>query len=161
MRLAEALEREHRDIDGGIEAFTARLGDGSNDVEPLMRAMAGLRRHIYLEEECLFPPLREAGMVMPILVMLREHGALWDSMDELDALLAPKAHTDASVLLEKCRDLLSTLDAHNLKEEPIIYPQADVVPSGEANAKMKDFLASGSMPGGWVCAKASRMPRRA
>jgi iron-sulfur cluster repair protein YtfE (RIC family) len=155
MNLADALEREHRDIDGGIEAFTDRLADGVNDDEPLRRAMAGLRRHIYLEEEFLFPPLREAGMVMPIFVMLREHGNLWDSMDQLDALLTPEAGTDASVLLEKCRELLAKLDMHNSKEEPIIYPQADVVPSGEANAKMKDFLASGSMPQGWVCAKAS------
>lgn len=155
MRLADALEREHRDIDGGIEAYAARLADGSNDIEPLTRAMAALRRHIYLEEEFLFAPLREAGMVMPIFVMLKEHGDLWDSMDQLDALLAPETGTDASVLLEKCRDLLAKLDAHNSKEEPIIYSQADVVPSGEANATMTAFLESGSVPSGWVCAKAS------
>jgi len=155
MNLSEALEREHRDIDGGIEQYTAQLGQGTNDVAPLVRAMTGLRRHIYLEEEFLFPPLREAGMVMPILVMLREHGELWDSMDELDALLDPGSGTDAAVLLQRCRDLLALLDRHNSKEEPIIYPQADVVPSGEANAKMKAFLDSGSTPPGWVCAKAS------
>jgi len=155
MRLAEALEREHRDIDGGIEEFTGQLAQGTNDVAPLKRAMAGLRRHIYLEEEFLFPPLREAGMVMPILVMLREHGELWDSMDELDTVLASESQADASALLEKCRDLLATLDRHNSKEEPIIYTQADTVPSAEANAKMQDFLASGSTPPGWVCAKAS------
>jgi hypothetical protein len=155
MHLADALEREHREIDGGIDAYAHALAEGSTDVEPLTRAMAGLRRHIYLEEEFLFPPLREAGMVMPIFVMLKEHGDLWNSMDQLEALLAPKAGTDASVLLERCRELLATLDAHNSKEEPIIYTQADVVPSSDANAKMRAFLESGTMPAGWVCTKAS------
>jgi regulator of cell morphogenesis and NO signaling len=68
--LGSALEREHREIDGGIEKFAAGLEAGGMDTEPLLQAMAGLRRHIYLEEEFLFPPLRANGMMMPIFVML-------------------------------------------------------------------------------------------
>lgn len=63
--LSAALEHEHRDIDGGIEEHAAQLRTGSADPAPIVRAMAGLRRHIYLEEEFIFPPLREAGMMMP------------------------------------------------------------------------------------------------
>lgn len=54
--LAAALEREHHEIDAGIAAFTAAPGDW----QPLARAIRALRRHIYLEEEFLFPLLREA-----------------------------------------------------------------------------------------------------
>ena len=84
--LGGALEREHRQIDGGIEAYLAGL-DGTADPEPLRAALDGLRRHIYLEEEFLFPPLRSAGLMGPIFVMLREHGQLWTSMDSVDQLL--------------------------------------------------------------------------
>ena len=44
--LAAALEREHREIDEGIAAFTTSPGDP----QPLAHAIRALRRHIYLEE---------------------------------------------------------------------------------------------------------------
>lgn len=150
--LATALEREHREIDGGIEAYTAGLAEGKNDTAPLLRAMDGLRRHIYLEEEFLFPPLRAGGLMVQLFVMVREHGDLWKTMEALDASLAADEASDA--LLELCTTLLAQLDKHNTKEEPIIYPQADAVLSEEASAQLKAFLDSGRMPEGWVCQKA-------
>lgn len=149
--LGGALEREHREIDGGIESFTASLEAGGNDTDPLVRAMAGLRRHIYLEEEFLFPPLREAGMMMPIMVMLREHGELWNTMDGVETLLAED--TEPEAMLKSCRELLAQLDKHNSKEEPIIYTQADTVLTATASAELSAFLEAGRMPTGWVCAK--------
>ena len=148
--LAQALEREHREIDGGIEEYAASGDDA--DPAPLMRAMAGLRRHIYLEEEFIFPPLKDAGMTMPVFVMLREHGELWNAMDALDAMLAADTASDA--LQNACRELLAKLDSHNSKEEPIIYPQADAVLSPEAGEQLHAFLESGRMPEGWRCANA-------
>ena len=150
--LASALETEHREIDGGIEAFTAGLAAGKNDPAPLVRAIAGLRRHIYLEEEFLFPPLRDAGMAIQLFVMLRQHGELWTSMDALEGLLAGTAQPDA--LTAACTELLALLDRHNTKEEPIIYPQADKVLTESASTELSAFLASGRMPEGWVCEKA-------
>jgi regulator of cell morphogenesis and NO signaling len=150
--VAGALEREHREIDGGIETFVTLLAEGKDQIEPLLRAMAGLRRHIYLEEEFLFPPLRDAGMTMPIFVMLREHGELWDSMDALGALLGG---ADASeTVTNSCRELLAQLDRHNTKEEPIIYAQADGILSAEASDELRAFLETGRTPEGWVCARA-------
>lgn len=148
--LGAALEREHREIDGGIEAFVAGLPHGETD--PLLRAMDGLRRHIYLEEEFLFPPLREAGMAVPLFVMLRQHGELWDAMNAIDTLLDAEGDTDA--VRVACAALLSLLDQHNSKEEPIIYPKADTVLTADASAELGAFLDSGRMPEGWVCAKA-------
>jgi regulator of cell morphogenesis and NO signaling len=151
--LGAALEREHRDIDGGIEAFIAHSADGARDPAPLVRAMAGLRRHIYLEEEFLFPPLKAAGMMMPIFVMLREHGGLWNAMDALEARLND-ATTDES-LVSACRELFALLDAHNSKEEPIIYTQADRILSAKASDELREFLADGHTPDGWTCAQAA------
>jgi hemerythrin-like domain-containing protein len=150
--LGAALEREHREIDGGIEAFIESLPGGLDQTEPLLRAMSGLRRHIYLEEEFLFPPLREAGMMVPLFVMLRQHGELWQTMDALSSQLG--AGSDAEAVSASCRGLLTLLDQHNSKEEPIIYPQADTILTADASAELSAFLASGTMPEGWTCTKA-------
>lgn len=146
---AVALEREHREIDGGIEEYLAGATADGHPTSSLSRAMAGLRRHIYLEEEFLFPPLREAGMMMPIFVMLREHGELWSMLDELERMLA--TGTDIDAISNACHELLAKLDTHNAKEEPILYSQADATLSAEASGALSEFLASGRMPDGWVC----------
>ncbi len=141
--LATALEREHREIDEGVEAFLADAGDK----EALTRAVYALRRHIYLEEEFLFPPLREAGLVGPVLVMLREHAQMWRTLDALERELG--ADDDAAG--ETCRDLTLQLQNHNLKEEKILYPQADQILAAPATERLRTFIASGRLPDDWVC----------
>ena len=117
--LAAALEREHHEIDAGIAAFTAAPWDR----QPLARAIGALRRHIYLEEEFLFPLLREAepGLAAPVFVMLREHAQIWGTLDALERDL--DAGTGAGLALGK-RVAVQLLH-HNLKEEKILYPRAD------------------------------------
>ncbi len=154
--LAALLEREHREIDKGIEAFLAGETGEQNPTERLTQALGALRRHIFLEEEFLFPPLRDAGLVAPVFVMLREHGEIWDTLDALDAQLA--AHADAVATADTCSVLLAQLERHNSKEEPVIYPQADAVLAAPASAGLRAFLAAGRMPDGWVCAQASTVP---
>ncbi|MCK0112654.1 hemerythrin domain-containing protein [Ornithinimicrobium sp. F0845] len=154
--LTEALEREHHEIDAGLESFAEGLSAGVVRDDELARAGSALRRHIYLEEEFLFPPLRAAGMLPPVLVMLREHGEIWRVLDALEqeaaTLTAPVSGSGAAA--DRCRELLGALAAHNAKEEPIIYPQGDVVLADEAKQELHDFILEGEMPAGWVCAQA-------
>lgn len=150
--LAEALEREHREIDEGIEAFAVGMAAAQSRPEPLRQAIYALRRHIYLEERFLFPALREVGLVAPVFVMLREHGQIWNTLDAL-ALDVSAGAADASTL-NTCRELAVQLQHHNLKEERILYPQADQVLSASAQAELKAFLDSGELPDGWVCERA-------
>ena len=163
--VADALTREHREIDAGIEAFVASMGAGAGGpagtvsewAAPLLVAMTALRRHIYLEEEFVFPPIRDGGLVMAIMVMLREHGELWRAMDELSELLEsgaddPSRHQE---LVQRCSAMLDLLEAHNSKEEPIIYTRADADLPAESRAELQEFLRRGSMPDGWVCERAS------
>ncbi|MEZ0366479.1 hemerythrin domain-containing protein [Mycobacterium sp. pUA109] len=149
--VSAVLEREHRDIDSAIEVFLAKLDAGTVQPEPLTAALAALRRHIYIEEVFLFPPVREAGLVMPVFVMLREHGELWQTMDALTALLA--AGSDIG-LRDTCRRLLAQLDQHNAKEEPIIYPQAATALPSHTSAELLRFVDTGHTPDGWVCQRA-------
>lgn len=58
--LADVLEAEHHEIDAGIHAFLGGADDGR---DRLAAVFEELRRHIYLEEVYLFPPLTEAGLV--------------------------------------------------------------------------------------------------
>ncbi len=143
--LQVALEREHHEIDHDIEQFINQ----PTDPAPLRRSIEALRRHIYLEEDFLFPPLREAGLVMPILVMIREHGDIWKAMDGAEKLLADGADTDA--LLEVCAELVKLQEVHNAKEEPIIYTQTDTKLSFEASTRLQAYLESSTLPEGWIC----------
>lgn len=147
-----ALEREHREIDQEIEIFIAALASGSVDAGPLRRAATALRRHIYLEEEFLFPALRDAGLVAPIFVMLREHGQLWRTLDaiELELALTP----DVATLQILGKELVVQLQHHNPKEEQILYPQADMVLGQQGAERLREFLESGALPEGWVCERA-------
>jgi len=150
--LSAALEREHREIDAGVEAFRAGLARGETTAEPLLAAMAALRRHIYLEEQFVFPPLRAAGMVPPIFVMLREHGELWTTMDTLEGQLAEDPTGDAATAT--CQMLTVQLQTHNEKEEPIIYPQVDSTLEPYAREQLSAYLESATLPEGWVAERA-------
>lgn len=146
--LGAALEREHREIDENLERFTSGLERGEWDPAPLHAASAALRRHIYLEEEMFFPPLRRTGLVAPVAVMLREHGDIWQALDEVEARAAQR--TDPEAVRRAYDDLAYLLDAHNAKEEQILYPQ-DHTLSDEQTAELRAFMETGTLPEGWIC----------
>lgn len=154
--LAAALEREHHEIDAGIAAFTASPGDP----QPLTRAIRALRRHIYLEEEFLFPLLCQAepGLAALVFVMMREHAQIWATLDSLEGDLDAAA---AGTRLVLCRQLTVRLLHHNLKEERVLYPRADDVLPPAAADRLRAFLGSGELPEGWVCTKARPVTRNA
>ncbi|MEO6886559.1 MAG: hemerythrin domain-containing protein [Jatrophihabitantaceae bacterium] len=148
--LAALLEREHHEIDAGIEAFASAPGAGSTEL--LTRSMDALRRHIYLEERFLFPRLAEAGLIAPVFVMVREHGQMWRLMDELQ----PRLSDGGDAVLTGCGELVAQLQAHNPKEEQILYPQADTALREDAATQLRTFIQAGHLPDGWVCEGASR-----
>jgi len=154
MNLSEALTREHQEIDAGIATFIAGLEGGAVDPEPVRRTIDALRRHIYLEEQFVFPPIRQAGVLMPVLVMLREHGALWQLMDDLVELLDDGDRSGIDALATTSHGLLTQLEQHNSKEEPLIYPHVDSDLTEEATAALNEFLANGATPDSWVCESA-------
>ncbi|OBK11762.1 hemerythrin domain-containing protein [Mycobacterium asiaticum] len=144
---------EHREIDIVIETFIEKLDCGSLQHELLTEALEALRRHIYLEEVFLFPPLRGAGIMMPIFLMMREHGQLWRTMDTLTDLLADG--NDTVRLRNTCTQLLDQLLRHNTKEEAVIYPIADASLPPQTTAELSRFIETGRTPAGWVCQQAN------
>jgi len=150
--IIEALINEHHDIDTEIEEFLRVLEQGGIESAPLTRAFDELKRHIYLEEEFLFPPIRKAGLLMPIMVMIREHGELWGLMAHIESLLDGG---DQDALRRACQQLLGELNQHNSKEEPIIYPHTALDLTDEETAALADRIAQGTLPSGWVCEAAT------
>lgn len=164
LSIGELLTREHHEIDAGIEAFVAGTENGGGPANatgnwtlPLLGAMTALRRHIYLEERFLFPPIRAAGLILPIMVMLREHGELWRAMDQLGAALEESMDDPGqrNELVTRCRAMLELLKAHNSKEEPIVYTRAAVDLPEPARAELAHFLRTDRTPPGWVCERAA------
>ncbi len=152
--LATALGGDHHHIDAAIERFAAAPSSAEGRAS-LRTAIEDLRRHIYLEEEYLFPALQgagEPGLAAPLSVMLREHAQIWAALGALEREL--ETGPDLSAAAHRCHLLLVALQHHNLKEERILYPEADRTLSPELAERLNAFLADGRAPDGWVCAKA-------
>lgn len=149
--LSAALELEHRQIDDGLAAFLTKLDRGRVDTDGLNTALEALRRHIYLEERILFPPIRHGAMAMPVAVMMCEHGEIWRAMD---ALVELAAAGDTSRIEVAGQRLLDELATHNDKEEQVIYPAADAGLDPDRAAELADFLGTGLMPDSWECLEA-------
>ncbi|MDN5877800.1 MAG: hemerythrin domain-containing protein, partial [Brevibacterium sp.] len=82
--VGEVLERDHHRIDGFFADFEESLSTGTINTEALAEGSGGLRHHIWVEEEYHFPAMRTGGLFGPVMVMLREHGELWDLLDRME-----------------------------------------------------------------------------
>ncbi|MBS0456095.1 MAG: hemerythrin domain-containing protein [Proteobacteria bacterium] len=143
------LEIQHRDIDAGV----AGLLDGSRGANALLAALRLLRTHIHIEEQVLFPPLKAAGLTMPVFVMKREHAQMWALLAQLDAACGADAPADDLKAL--ARTLFQLLQMHNNKEEQIVYAAADRLVDADGSTLTLKALQDARMPEGWTCALAA------
>lgn len=85
----------------------------------------GLFRHIYVEEEILFPAFDGANGSTgggPTEVMRDEHVMIKECVD---GLLAAATAMDQDELDRHHANLLGVLVEHNMKEESVLYPETD------------------------------------
>lgn len=158
--LAAAMAREHDAIDAVFDEFAVPPpGVPAADWVPTLTAgLRALRRHIYLEEEIVFPLLQHGALQMPIMVMLTEHGEMWRRMADLERLLARDdvdAEPTRSQVAADCDALIELLVSHNRKEEPVIYPHLDADLDAPARELVEQYLAAGTLPGGWTPGRAA------
>lgn len=157
--LSGGLLRQHREIAATVEYFTETLDGGNRHPELLRATIDALRRHIYLEEVFVFPPIRKAGIMTPVFLMMREHGQLWQTMETLTRLLADG--TGGPRLGDVSDQLLDQLHNHNFKEEPVIFLHADFDLPAPTRAQLTRFVDTGRVPEGWVCQRAGTKHARA
>lgn len=147
--VAAVLEDEHRWIDERFAKFQRGLEAGRAEAGPFEEAAAKLHRHIYLEEEMLFPHVETRGLAGPTTVMTMEHGEICQRLDAVRDLLASGA--EASQVLEVFGALRGLLEEHNAKEEQIFYPASDQLLTAEELAAVLAQVEDAEAPEGWRC----------
>jgi hemerythrin-like domain-containing protein len=121
----EYLAADHRRIDMLIDDLCAMIEDGELErAESCVGDLdAGLRRHIRIEEEILFPIFESTvRLTGPTLVMRVEHRKIESWLDELKDALAEGNRPHASTAMA---ELVQVLEEHNRKEEAVVYPRID------------------------------------
>ncbi len=90
-------------------------------------------RHLDKEERVLFPRLDHAlgNGYGPTVVMRAEHRQMRDMLRHMEIAIARR---DCAAFLEQADMLRVLMRQHSLKEEGILYPQADFVLAGQADA---------------------------
>ena len=127
------FEQDHRDCDARW-ADVEELLD-TRDIEAARPAWqkfdAGIRRHIAMEEEVLFPALELASSMGdggPTSVMRMEHKQMLGLLHQIDAEIeAGKAEQAMDV----GDTLLMLIQQHNIREEGKLYPIAEKLLSGD------------------------------
>ncbi|HLA76195.1 MAG TPA: hemerythrin domain-containing protein [Vicinamibacteria bacterium] len=101
--------------------------------------LTGLRRHIRLEEELVFPLFEAKTGVTggPTAVMRAEHLEIERALGMMQDGLSQK---DANGFREGLQFLRSVLPDHNAKEEHVLYPTTDRVLSAEERSAFVERL---------------------
>lgn len=154
--VGQHLEDDHHRIDDAFEAFAQSLDGPVVDRTSFDTAAQALRHHIYVEEELHFPALKSGGLLAPVLVMLREHGMIWDL---LDAITRALDDADPETVRATWPQLATVLAQHNSKEEQILYPAGDQHLAPNEADQVLSTLRAGTTPPGWVCEMATSRTR--
>lgn len=98
--------------------------------------------------------MKAGGLMGPVFVMLREHGELWDRIDEIAAKLGAGASADE--IAPVWTALEGGLEAHNDNEEMILYPADDDLLTDDLGEELLETLANPDIPEGWTCEMSGR-----
>jgi len=127
--LTAFFEQDHRDCDARW-ADVEELLD-TRDVDAARPAWqkfnAGMRRHIAMEEEVLFPAFESAAKMAgggPTAVMRMEHQQMRGLLDQIESVMESG---DTEQALDIGDTLLMLIQQHNIKEEGMLYPMAENV----------------------------------
>ena len=144
--ISTMLEAEHRWIDERFEQFSRDLAMGLVKADPFQEAASVLHRHIYLEEELLFPEVEALGLEGPTAVMVQEHGDICRFLNGITELIGEGA--GYAQVQDSFKVLRKLLEEHNVKEESVLYPSADrLLNSAELVRRLKEA----NPPNGWAC----------
>jgi regulator of cell morphogenesis and NO signaling len=140
------LGQDHRRLEQVWERFLKGLE--SDDLESIRAEFAvfeaGLRRHIRVEEDALFPAFEQAtGMSGggPTAVMRSEHREIKAILDTLAAQVRAGDCNSVRQTLVVAQPA-ALLERHDAKEENILYPMSDQSITGESRAAVMAAIRS-------------------
>lgn len=125
--VTEYLQTDHRRLDRIYDRFQDAVKEGgwAEASGEIREFSLGLKRHIRIEEEVLFPVFEEkTGMhdSGPTAVMRMEHTEIKSLLDKITAGADAKNEKEAK---DAAYHLTNILADHNMKEEHILYPESD------------------------------------
>ena len=136
------FEQDHRDCDARW-ADVEELLD-TQDVDAASPAWEkfdkGMRRHIAMEEEVLFPAFESAARMGgggPTAVMRMEHKQMLGLLEQIGAAMESG---NTELAMDTGDTLLMLIQQHNIKEEGMLYPMAENVLAGHW-PKLAELLA--------------------
>ncbi len=147
MSIRELLERDHDQEHGKLVEASISMSRGEFEENSFMEFVSNIRRHIYIEEEIIFPDLvyLYSDMKGPISGLEMEHASLWMLIDRILEETASGTIRKSAKYLEEIERILAV---HNALESANIYP------------KIKDEripeLERISIPEGWICRRLRR-----
>ena len=125
--LAAFFEQDHRDCDARWvdveELLYAR--DVETERPAWQKFDTGMRRHIAMEEEVIFPAFEAATRMdsgAPTAVMRMEHKQMFGLLDQIETAMESD---DAEQAMDLGDTLLMLVQQHNIKEEGMFYPMAE------------------------------------
>lgn len=91
---------------------------------------AGMKRHLRIEEEILFPEFdaRSGGSTGPTDLARRDHGVIREAIADMQAAISAR---DARAFFAARKKFLSVLPAHHAQEEQLLYPLIDATMTDE------------------------------
>lgn len=146
--LIQFFQHAHHRVEGYLMDFSEQLRHGRREAEFIARAVEDLHQHMFIEEELLFPMVKE-GSAAAVANLEEEHGRICDLMEELHILLHREA--DQSAIQTCSTRLMGILAAHNAVEDLGIYPDLLIL-LGPARAEA--LLAEAEraeVPRDWAC----------
>ncbi len=139
--LVDFFIQDHRDCDARWVDVEELLD--SEDIDTAREAWEkyekGMRRHMGMEEDVLFPAFEaKSGMGGggPTAVMKMEHQQMRGLLDEIGAAMDSG---DAEKALDLGDTLLMLTQQHNVKEEGMLYPMAENLLADEWAALVKQL----------------------
>lgn len=147
--LLQFFQHAHHRVEGWLMDFQDGLSQGELRAEFFARAAEGLRQHVFVEEELIFP-LVEERLAAPVADLEEEHGWISDLADQIHTMLRQGAeHAGMGRLLAR---LMSLLAAHTATEDLGIYPDLLALLGSDRAWALLAEAEKGEAPPGWMCA---------
>lgn len=143
MKIEDLFPADHQRIDEILE----RLMRHEDETSSFAELQQALMRHIFWEEEFLFPKVEELGLSDPPRIMRIEHSQICRLLGEFERAL----RSGQSIRPDRLQGLKRLLIAHNSKEERALYPMVDSMLGQESLSELLQKIIDSKMPSGWEC----------
>jgi len=145
--IAEYFSEDHRKVEMLLESLLKSLQDQPKAQRAFEELERLLHKHIYCEEELLFPEVEARGLSGPTDVMRSEHGQISGLLAAIQKSLR-EGNMTIKTFIDGLKDILA---AHDLKEEGVLYPAADSMIEHESAKALLERVRNAVSPKDWKC----------